>query len=51
MIRFAFALMLSACGLKPMYAGGSSGKVASSLRSIQVQDIPGKGGWMVRNCP
>ena len=40
---------LSACGLKPMYAGGSGGAVASSLRSIQVQAIPGKGGWMVRN--
>ena len=32
---------LSACGLKPMYAGGSGGAVASSLRSIQVQNIPG----------
>ena len=40
---------LSACGLRPMYAGGSGGAVASSLRSIQVQSIPGKGGWMVRN--
>ena len=40
---------LSACGLKPMYAGGSGGAVASSLRSIEVQAIPGKGGWMVRN--
>ncbi len=46
----AFALVgLSSCGLRPMYAGGSSGAVASSLRSIQVQAIPGKGGWMVRN--
>ena len=40
---------LSACGLQPMYAGGSSGTVATSLRSIQVQNIPGKGGWLVRN--
>ena len=40
---------LTACGLRPMYAGGSGGQVASSLRSIQVRDIPGKGGWMVRN--
>jgi len=40
---------LSACGLQPMYAGGSSGAVASTLRSIQVRDIPGKGGWLVRN--
>ncbi|HVF94261.1 MAG TPA: LPS assembly lipoprotein LptE, partial [Sphingomonas sp.] len=40
---------LTACGLRPMYAGGTSGVVAASLRSIQVRDIPGKGGWMVRN--
>ena len=32
-----------------MYADGSSGTVATSLRSIQVQTIPGKGGWLVRN--
>ena len=43
------AVALSACGLKPMYAGGSGGAVASSLRSIEVQNIPGKGGWLVRN--
>ena len=40
---------LSACALQPMYAGGSSGTVATSLRSIQVQNIPGKGGWLVHN--
>ena len=40
---------LSACGLQPMYAGGSSGPVATSLRAIQVQNIPGKGGFLVRN--
>lgn len=44
-----FAAALGACGLKPMYAGGSGGAVATSLRSIQVQNIPGKGGWMMRN--
>lgn len=32
-----------------MYSGGSGGAVATSLRSIQVRDIPGKGGWLVRN--
>ena len=41
------ALLLSACGLKPMYAGGGSGPVAGSLRSIQVQAIPGKAGWLM----
>ncbi|MCL6683821.1 LPS assembly lipoprotein LptE [Sphingomonas alba] len=50
MMRFlllACALTLSACGLRPMYAGGESGVAATSLRSIQVQPIPGKAGWLV----
>ena len=41
------ALLLSACGLRPMYAGGGSGAVAGSLRAIQVQPIPGKAGWLM----
>lgn len=45
----ALSLALGACGLKPMYVGGSGGAVASSLRLIEVRAIPGKGGWMVRN--
>ena len=43
----AAALALSACGLRPMYAGGGSGSAATSLRSIQVQAIPGKAGWLM----
>jgi len=48
---FALALMLvlTGCGLQPMYAGGSSGKVASSLSSIQVAPIPERAGWLVRS--
>jgi LPS-assembly lipoprotein len=46
-LLLACVLTLSACGLRPMYAGGGSGAVASSLRSIQVQPIPGKSGWLV----
>jgi LPS-assembly lipoprotein len=45
-LLLACALALSACGLRPMYAGGGSGTVATSLRSIQVQAIPGKAGWL-----
>ena len=46
---FALMLALSACGLKPMYGGGSSGAVATSLGSIQVAPIPERAGWLVRN--
>ena len=52
MIRAFFLaalLALGGCGLKPMYAGGSSGAVASSLSAIQVAPIPERAGWLVRN--
>jgi LPS-assembly lipoprotein len=45
----ALLLALTGCGLQPMYAGGSSGKVASSLSSIQVAPIPERAGWLVRS--
>lgn len=46
---FAMMLALSACGLEPMYGGGSSGAVATSLGSIEVAPIPERAGWLVRN--
>ena len=52
MIRgFALALLLTlgACGLQPMYGGGSSGNVASGLTTIKVAAIPERAGWLVRN--
>lgn len=45
----AAALLLSACGLKPMYAGGASGQVAQGLAAVEVPAIEGKAGWLVRN--
>ncbi len=42
-------LLLSACGLQPMYAGGGNGAVARGLAEIEVPPIEGKGGWLVRN--
>ena len=48
-LAFALTLSLAACGLKPMYAGGSSGVVASSLHAIQVAPIPERAGWLMRN--
>ena len=44
-----FALLLSACGLQPMYAGGGSGDVARGLANIEVAPISGRAGWLVRN--
>lgn len=42
-------LLLAACGLQPMYAGGGSGAVAQGLASVQVSAIEGRAGWLVRN--
>ncbi|KKW93616.1 MULTISPECIES: LPS assembly lipoprotein LptE [Sphingobium] len=46
---FLVALSLSACGLRPVYGGGSHGAVARALGAVEVQPIEGKGGWLVRN--
>jgi len=52
-VRLAFALgaalALSACGLQPMYAGGSNGAVSKGLAAVEVSAIEGKAGWLMRN--
>lgn len=53
MKRLAFPLAallaLSACGLQPMYAGGSTGTAAQGLAAVEVPPIQGKAGWLMRN--
>jgi len=51
-MRIAAALMLlslSGCGLHPLYSGGSSGAVATTLSRVEVAPIAGKSGWLVAN--
>ena len=43
------SLLLAACGLQPLYTGGSTGTVASALGSVSVEPIEGKAGWLMRN--
>ena len=45
----AAALFLSGCQLQPLYAGGSSGTVATTLSEITVAPIEGQVGWLVYN--
>jgi LPS-assembly lipoprotein len=45
----ASALALSACALHPLYGGGTEGEVASTLRQVTVDPIPGRNGWLVYN--
>ena len=47
-LLLACALLLSGCGLRPLYGGGGSGVVAQSLQSVQVTPIEGRAGWLVR---
>jgi LPS-assembly lipoprotein len=53
MIRWAAlalsTVVLSGCGLRPMYAGGTQGVVATTLGSVTVGPIEGQAGWLVRN--
>jgi LPS-assembly lipoprotein len=44
----AAALLVSGCGLRPLYSGGGSGAVAQALSGVEVGPIPGRAGWMVR---
>jgi LPS-assembly lipoprotein len=55
MKRIALALVLTTalplmggCGLRPLYAAGEKGPVAQALGSIEVGQIGGKSGWLMR---
>ena len=43
------ALCISGCQLQPLYSGGTSGQVASTLSSVTVAPIEGQVGWLVYN--
>ena len=45
----ATAVLLSGCGLQPLYGGGSTGRVATRLTSVNVTPIPGQLGWLMFN--
>ena len=42
------ALLASGCTLRPLYAGGGRGGVATALRSVTVAPIPGQAGYLIR---
>lgn len=45
---FLVAMLLSGCGLRPLYGGGGSGAVATALSGVSVAPIEGQAGWLVR---
>jgi LPS-assembly lipoprotein len=40
---------LAACGLQPLYSGGTSGQVATDIGAVEIVPIEGKAGWLVAN--
>lgn len=44
----AMLALLGGCGLHPLYAGGGDGPVARTLGGIDVGEIGGRNGWLVR---
>ena len=52
-MRSLFALLaplaLAACGLSPMYEGGTGAAAAQGIAAVEVPAIQGRGGWLVRN--
>jgi LPS-assembly lipoprotein len=49
LLTLAASLAFTACGLTPMYAGGSQAGVAQGLAAIDIPAIQGRGGWLVKN--
>lgn len=48
-LALLLALATAGCGLHPLYEGGASGPVASSLSRVEVAPIPGKNGYLMSN--
>jgi LPS-assembly lipoprotein len=48
-LTLILAVLLSGCGLHPLYASGDNGSVAGLLRRVQLAPIPGRAGWLMYN--
>lgn len=47
LLAFTLPLALAACGMKPLY--GADNGAEAGLAAIDVAEIPGRAGWLVRN--
>lgn len=45
----ALLALLSGCGLRPLYGGGTGSETARLLAGVRVSPIEGKAGWLMRN--
>lgn len=49
LLILALPVLLSACGLRPVYSSGAHGSAAQSLAAVQVEPVEGKAGWLLGN--
>lgn len=49
LLALAALASLAGCGLHPLYSGGSTGGVASTLHQVEIGPIQGKSGWLMAN--
>ncbi len=49
LVLIGLPALVGGCALHPLYAGGSSGVVATTLAGVQVPAIQGKAGWLMAN--
>ena len=49
LLTLALPMLLSACGLRPVYSNGGRGAAAQSLAAVQVEPVEGKAGWLLGN--
>jgi len=49
LLPFLATIALSACGLQPLYSGGSASPAAIGFQSVEVGPIPQRAGWLTRN--
>lgn len=42
-------MLLTGCGLRPLYGSGDKGAAAVALSSVEVAPIGGRAGWLIRN--
>ncbi|MEZ0496225.1 LPS assembly lipoprotein LptE [Sphingomonas sp. IW22] len=48
-LALAAGLLLSGCGMRPLYGGGPQGAVRQTLAAVEVAPIEGQNGWLVSN--
>lgn len=48
-LALAAFFALAACGLSPLYSGGSNAAVAQGIAAVDIPAIEGRGGWLIKN--